>query len=84
MEFINLANSIEEAVKYLNQTRDNDFQLEGNQVIEYTEDDSIYWSFLETNKNGKKAFRFYCYARATRRVFRPRAGWTGSGMLGEF
>ena len=69
MEFINLkllkimtiiANSIEEAVKYLNQTRDNDFQLEGNQVIEYTEDDSIYWSFLETNKNGKKAFRFYC------------------------
>ena len=69
MEFINLkllkimtiiANSIEEAVKYLNQTRDNDFQLDGNQVIEYTEDDSIYWSFLETNKNGKKAFRFYC------------------------
>ncbi len=57
-----IAPTLQEAVNYLNKKRDNNFQIEGNQVIEYIEEDSIYWSY-ETKTHsisGKKIYSFFC------------------------
>jgi hypothetical protein len=62
-----IANSIEEAVDYLNDNSGEDlidYQLDGNVVNEINEDEelSVEWSWTEEkhSMSGKTLFNFYC------------------------
>ncbi|QDP50401.1 MAG: hypothetical protein Unbinned5350contig1001_16 [Prokaryotic dsDNA virus sp.] len=56
-----IAKTIKEAVQNLNKIYENDFQIDGNNVIEYDneKEKSIEWGYEEKKDQGKTKFFFY-------------------------